>query len=737
MRGDCGCLGHFEPQLSPDLTKYLSLDATASITRTSWDFIRDPETGMETGRTNVVTVESEMTSASSVDRYSGIETGSCTHSGDDIEILQGLLGHANDTMEQLRGAYCTTLSYYAGYDISYSGTSATIQDIYGQTIVTNTLDQSAGTWTYTVRGRFEYGTPDNPIIYYVDVIRVSLTITATGVTWSRYVYEELAEVGSTYEESMSATFSSPYTSADVNYDVDGMIDTWEQAVLNDAQYPWRVDAGWNRGPLVTRNETAGMPMIHGVPGNYTSGSVPRPGRPAGDIIGLPNPAGYEPYFDFSHLTWELFDMTNDAGEQWRVTEYGEYCPPEYPCATQWLDNRQSQFIPAGPFASYGAFKNPTTYTTVGCPIGEFPGLLKCAWFEVIMFAVPSHNFARPCGPTDKAAVNWDGDCLSTPTLRWPSVPCHCDDPTVTTGCESQPKPATEYVWNDRTRKGEYLFKSFSFDFRDWREAYADRAASWGMASREDCTGSTWTPMNPIRYVENPAWWEGFWWEGEWILGGDTIQSGSLWLKTATTTQACVEYSHCSPTVAYCAPSEYQFAGNSVRHEWPALACDEGYGALWLGRIQQWTPDPLWRAPGTLQEIQRLCDSDCMQYLPDDGSCLPDDELLGICYYPIAPFVESRNSLPPGAPALPADAFNFFCTDVVAKLNQDPPVGSHSSCYPLYGYSLVYDREYCGGYVLYGGPSGYIPPWVTLLKMEQCVRASGRFAEQYRKNGIII
>lgn len=747
MRGDCGCMGHFEPALTPDLTKYRTITATATYTRDDWLWVYTG--GCPTGRINETSVTGSMTSTSSVARDSGIETGSCTSTTANTAILSTLselFGWTFTTYEQLREAYCATVAFYSGWTgVTFSGTSMTITDSYDQEIVTLVLDESAGTLVYHTRGRYQCGTGEPYTVYYEDIDHLSIAITAESVNYTRTHYENLTEGGSYSEYSLIAAFLDPYTSAMLNLDTDTLIETYKSAILDDAVYPWRADGAWNRGPLVTRNETAGAPTIHTTPGTYTSGAVPRPERAPGAIIGLPNPAGYEPYFDFFHPTWEGFAATDDSGEQWRIKEYGGYCPSEYPCATQWLSNRQAQFIPAGPFASYFAFRNPTTYSTQGCPIQEFPGLLKCAWFETIMYAVPSHDFSRPCGEDDRAAVNWTGNCASTPTIRWPDIPCHCDDPTITADCSNVPvPPETKNQWHDNGRKGDYLYKSFSFDFRDWREAYNDRAAAWGMTQREECSASVWEPMDAIRYIENPAYWEGFWFGSDYILGGDTIQSGSLWLKTMTTTQACLPYSHCSPSVAYCAPSTYDFPGASTNHEWPALNCDEGYGSLWMGRIQQWIPDPLWQAPGTPEEITRLCaDETCGTLMSDDGSCLPDGYvrpdgttgLVWICYYPLTPFVEARNSVPTGAPALPAGAANYFCGDIVGQLNSNPPVSSHISCYPLYGFDLMYKRDTCGGYVLYGGPSGYVPPWITFLRMEICVRSGGRFAAQYRKNGI--
>lgn len=754
--GSCEIRGH---ALTPPLTKYRTLTVASTV-----DAVGVPdEYGGGSGH-----AYGSASSTSTVHRLSGLGTGSCTVSGtgggsggmyysdeDMRNNAKAALGLGMFTVDQV---YDYFLAKVAGMVYAHpsatlvfasglTGTPTVSIDYYdypsdpplGNHIqISVSLELATGHYHYvqTIHGPREHAAGGG---YFADVDEeISFAVTATESTCTyrclTLTTQELNRVD--YTTEVVATYSDPYSSDMVNQDVDAMIDSWKSAILDDAQYPWRVDGAWNQGPLVTRNESSNAPTIYAEPGTYTSGAVPRPERPAGDIIGLPNPAGFEPFFDFFHQTWEKLDVTEGiTGEQWRVKEFGAYCPPEFPCATQWLDNRQSQFVPPGPFAAYSIFRNPTTYSTSGCPIIEFPGLMKCAWFEVIMFAVPSQNFARPCGPADKAAVNWDWNCAHAPTARWPGVPCHCDAPTVTSDCESQPTPSTEYVWNDRTKKGEYVFKSFVFDFRDWREAHASRKAAIGVSQREDCAGVTMTPLDTIRYIEDPAQWEGHWVEDVWVPGGGTIKSGSLWMKEANIIPTCIEYSHCSPAVAYCAPSDYDFAGSSVRCGWPNLTCDEAYGSLWMARIQQWMPDPLWQAPGTPQEIERLCDLDCASYEADDGSCLDDDELWGICYYPLPPFVEAVNSLPPGAPPLPADAADFFCTNIIWKLNQDPPIGSHPSCYPLYVFGLVWDPVECGGYTLYGEPAGYIPPWVTLLKMEQCVRSGGRFAATYRKNGI--
>jgi hypothetical protein len=51
---------------------------------------------------------------------------------------------------------------------------------------------------------------------------------------------------------LGALVTDPYTATEVNTHCDELLSQWN--LLDDAEYPWRSDSGFNRGPLVTLNE---------------------------------------------------------------------------------------------------------------------------------------------------------------------------------------------------------------------------------------------------------------------------------------------------------------------------------------------------------------------------------------------------------------------------------------------------------------------------------------------------
>lgn len=533
---------------------------------------------------------------------------------------------------------------------------------------------------------------------------------------------------------------------------------------------------------------------------------PRPSFPDGGIIGAPLPAGSDAFFDFYHVTYEpeavltgiaMNPATYGAwspyphATQWTDNAWGLYASGHTP----WL--------PAGPFISLNSLFNPEKFGTCGEPIGLNPNTLwKCKWAEVIMGSRPSVNFFRPCGDdrneADPATVNCGTNPDGDP--RWPTADGICGRIRVTAAVQNggnvditvesattlatgdlvdftgvaglgsglsvtvtdsthfsvlgtlsgsysgggyvQCNGSPHYAWNDDQRKGQFVFKEFIFNFRDFWESYHQReiaAASvqYNIDNDPDCP--VISPVSPVRYLAvTPDDPDEFF---------NEIGTGSWWLETQTTTQKCTQFSPCSPSVFIVSDNTETTRQNSQqvaipRHTTQPL--DALWGTMWMGRVEQWMGDPFWLAPGA-DYISLLCNLSCTTLAEDTGAGLSDGTPSGTCYYPMRPWVEALASLPQrtGGETAPDPASNdgavIGCANYIANLNADPQVVGPSACAPHYTYTLTWDDSECGTtahfYRQFGEANDFQAPWVIQLLQEATVAASGRFSAEYQANWV--
>ena len=342
------------------------------------------------------------------------------------------------------------------------------------------FDYACGTWadagalggpTVTVlNGGTVSGATVNSSSVSATAIAFDVTILATGA-FNRYV--------------VSVTLSDPYTSADVNTDLNGLLAAWDLA--DDTLYPWRQDGQCYLAPYVTYDEIQDLDVNQfSLPADtFADTSGGRYVVPAtGAIVGLPVPAGYGRYWDKTHITWINRDC--GSGPFWDIHYIGAFAPDWCPNATQWFDEIQGGQGSAGAWAGYpagNAFSNK---------------VIKVVWAETLNGFKPSHNYARPCGAVDAAYLDQTtatcsgGHLVGTP--RFSSVPGSCPVP-----------PASGYQWNDTSPKGDFIFKEWAYDYRDIAITPGLRATTGGFktfTATQSCV--TFIPCYPAVATITPA-----------------------------------------------------------------------------------------------------------------------------------------------------------------------------------------------------------------------------------------
>lgn len=473
--------------------------------------------------------------------------------------------------------------------------------------------------------------------------------------------------------------------------------------------------GTSGGPLVTRNERGPtVPGLwpydieEGVP--YVDESLPpRTEYPDGGIVGAPLPTGYEYFFDFRHIDYRFeFDLT-ETSILGIPRNFGAISPWRH--ATQWFTNQECRWFPTGPWTSYKGIRNPEAFTTDGSPI-LIPrsGLIKSKWAEIHHRRYLSHNYFRPCGA--------DRNELSGEDIRWPDAWPICGRIAIVSATQNGgnvdiilAEPATyletgdlvdfttvaglgtgltatvtdsthfsvpgtlttsptlggyvssngapSYGWNDDQRKGDFVYKVFTNDFRDFLESYRQR---WDHVDAGSCSHPPGAG-SPVRHL---------------IVAPDSgerndIGTGSYWLKTVSCSQQCLPASPCDPAVIYVSPNTETGHANSVTLTPPGegLVPDETYGSFWCAHIEQAMANPLG----------------------------------------LGDLVEARCAKPDGAPDLPSDALSFGCAGYVAGLNADPQTFEAGQCAQQYEFTLEYwDEDEAGGntYRIFGQPLANYP-----------------------------
>ena len=159
--------------------------------------------------------------------------------------------------------------------------------------------------------------------------------------------------------------------------------------------------------------------------------------------------------------------------------------------------------------------------------------------------LPSHNYARPCGATDAAALEDD-----LVTHCYPGIADPCVDPC-----------------NNTTSTGDYTTLERNWPGRVRQEAYR---------------------MNNMASV---------------CPGGSPCSDAHAYTVDPTWINTCTQENASTGTILYCSPNTEDFGASPTeqRGTFPASTdtaiADDKYGYLWQFHIRQFMPDPLIECPG--------------------------------------------------------------------------------------------------------------------------------------------
>lgn len=252
--------------------------------------------------------------------------------------------------------------------------------------------------------------------------------------------------------------------------------------------------------------------------------------------------------------------------------------------------------------------------------------------------------------------------------------------------------AASYEWDDTLWKGDYLWATWSHNYRDYQER--DRVIQVAI----DCAGcpDVPTPGAAIRTAQ--------------------VDYLPRSVDGLTYGQGCAPWTVCRPFVlcfSSSASDDFGEYGDTIALG--STTGDDEYGDLWQGAFIQHVGDPFW------QEPHAPCEGDPpsprVAWSMDSGDCTGD--------YPQIPWVEARDGSPTGAPAFPT-GISFHVLTLAEIQSGTPPDG------------IVLAPPAGVGYV--AGSSPYQPrktstPWGIYLAEEVCVCSAGTFATTYEQNGV--
>lgn len=346
--GDCNC--NFEAeQPTPDTTKYLS------VSREVWmDAYQRP--GDPPG---VLPQNAGITESYSVARNTGVVTQNSCSTYWNI-----------DGVDQESTAFlsCNNLELSSACAV---GSLRTLQFCNG-VFTWGTNNDGQGDLLRQIQTIYDGGTPDTGWSGTVTVTNTSIEV---DVTYDDAAFNLIIDFYCLIE------FSDPYTAAENHADAKELLAEWD--LTRDDQYPWRTDGYLTVAPYVTRKEKIPTTSDQFETCDFVD---PQADYYTGEILGAPKDAGYDRYFDFSHITWErggapTFSWFQTAFGAWsgqpNATDPTDGKVPG--TATQWTENKKAGELWPHAFA-YG--DNNGTF------------LQKTA--EIII-PKRSLNFARPCG----------------------------------------------------------------------------------------------------------------------------------------------------------------------------------------------------------------------------------------------------------------------------------------------------------------------------------------------------
>ncbi len=289
----------------------------------------------------------------------------------------------------------------------------------------------------------------------------------------------------------------------------------------------------------------------------------------------------------------------------------------------------------------------------------------------------------------------------------------------------------DWKWNDTTSKNDFVVHTWDMDFRSYGEwiRVSSVAANNASSSRLCCPGPNVTapdceypdplpndcpqPTVPTEPYKNVSSCLGYY-----------IQS-----STAETT--CLPFSACSPSVAYFSPNEEKFdAYSSKNYGFKFQNFDSDYGTMWQGAIKQVMDDPLFQQSPCVCSDAGGSNFKCeCATLEDNGTCLSDTVTPCKNYYPMRNVYEARNELPTGSPPF-VDGKDIGCvtTENIGRRHCNT---SSFACNAPAAYGFFPSVATCDPYRVYP----WQVPWYYKLAKQGCVCAEGRFADEYKSNGV--
>ena len=143
----------------------------------------------------------------------------------------------------------------------------------------------------------------------------------------------------------------------MNADKDTLLGEWN--LSDDAQIPWRTDGLCTSGPLVTYLENGptapAITMLGATDGSVVATTLAAYGV-SSKILGAPNPAGFDPYFDFRFQVWDQIP-SEECDSCWQISGWGDYAPSWAPYATQWTNKQDASALLPCAFNVYSNLLN--------------------------------------------------------------------------------------------------------------------------------------------------------------------------------------------------------------------------------------------------------------------------------------------------------------------------------------------------------------------------------------------
>lgn len=211
----------------------------------------------------------------------------------------------------------------------------------------------------------------------------------------------------------------------------------------------------------------------------------------------------------------------------------------------------------------------------------------------------------------------------------------------------------------------------------------------------------------------------------------TVPATNNGFASFSQTPACLPFTPCCPAVVCFSPNGETWP-NGVTYDFPdTFELDERYGSRWQGHVQITMTDLFWQTPHIPTGILAPDSPDTIRWTMDDGNCNEDTEemteggaTIFIKYYPHAPQVEARTSLPGNygpaqnetAPALPSGVTIGWLSPV-----------DHT------GDGVAYPPGEIG-FLDSGLPAGIDTPWALRLRLCLAIADASecRFKDDYKQ-----